>query len=66
MKKGTYVKIIKATYPSWYEPYIGDTFRVCKRTCLYSGGKGYRCLDRLGGILVSDCEIIIQKEGETK
>ena len=62
MKKGIYVKIIKATLPAWYGKEIGKVFRVCKRPSRYCGGMAYRCLDVLGGILLKDCEVVEKPE----
>ena len=59
--KEIYVKITKATLPAWYENDVGKTFRVKEKPTEYYGGLGYKCLDRVGGILVRDC-ITVEKE----
>ena len=58
--KDLYVIVVKASLPSWYEKRIGEVFRVYRKKAMYCGGIGYKCRDILGGILVSDCEIVTE------
>lgn len=51
------IKIIKATLPAWYEGEIGQVLEVFPEPLQYSGGMGYMCRERIGGVLAKDCEV---------
>jgi len=51
------VKVISCE-SGWYHDRIGNVFTVYKKSIQYFGGLGYKCTDILGGIFVSDCEVL--------
>jgi len=61
---GIYIKITGESMPVWYAGMTGQVFRVNRRPVRYYGGLGYKCLDRLGGILVKDCVIVENMGGQ--
>lgn len=53
-----FVRVTGEGNTSWYAKHIGEVFKVYKSPTDYFGGKGYKCVDVCGGILVTDCEAI--------
>jgi hypothetical protein len=53
-----HVRVVKSSGVSWYDNRIGDIFKVYKKPQPYYHGPGYKCTDILGGITVTDCEVV--------